>query len=100
MKIRELNVNSANSSHLVPPASWMWQREVDARWGCRVPFSFWCVDMHDVVVAMLKSIHVAQVDVDSTRRRRKRVGAGKLTLQIQKKIREKLEILVDVNQLS
>lgn len=39
--------------------------------------------MHDVVVALLKSIHVAQVDVDSMRRRTKRVWAGKLTLQIQ-----------------
>lgn len=84
MKIRELNVKSANSSCLVPPASWMWQREVDARWGCWMPFPLYRgVDMHDVVVALLKSIHVAQVDVDSRRRRTKRVWAGKLTLQIQ-----------------
>lgn len=87
MRTRALNVNSADSSCPVPLGSWMGWWEVDSRWCRWVPFPLprlWGVDVHDVVVALLKSIHVAQIDVDSRGKTRKCSWAGKLTLQTQK----------------
>lgn len=65
MNENETSTQASQSSERVLPASNMRQREVDARWCCWVPFPLEHVDVHDVVVAVLKSGHIAQMNLKS-----------------------------------